>query len=258
MNLIDTHAHLYVDVFDSDLDQVIKSAKSFHINRVLLPNIDNHSIPALIRIWKEYPDFFIPMMGLHPCSVEDNYKEVLAIIEQTLSKYAFSCIGEIGLDYYWDTTKMKEQQEAFRMQIAWAKEKQIPIAVHCREAFNDVLQILEEEQNGNLKGVLHCFTGNLEQAQRLIDLGFYLGVGGVITYKNGGLDKTLLNIDMKHLVLETDAPYLSPVPFRGKRNESAYLIYIAEKLAEVKGLSLSEVGRITTENAEKLFGLTNK
>ena len=255
MKFIDTHAHLYVEEFENDIHEVVKAAKANNIERVVLPNIDADSSEKLIALHQSDPSFFTPMMGLHPCSVDEAYKTELDQIERHFLRHDFASVGEIGLDYYWDTKHKEAQIDAFRTQIAWAKDKKLPIAVHCREAFDDILSILEDEQDGNLRGVLHCFTGNPEQAQRLIDIGFYLGIGGVLTYKNSGLDKTLSQLSLDHMVLETDAPYLSPAPFRGKRNQSAYLLYIAEKLAEVLGEKLEDVATITTKNAQNLFNL---
>lgn len=256
MKLIDTHAHLYLEEFEKDVEFCIKNAKKENVENVVLPNVDAASAPKLLALWESDPNFFVPMMGLHPCYVKENYKQELAQIEAYFLRHNFASVGEIGLDYYWDTTKIKEQQEAFVRQINWAKDKNLPIAVHCREAFDDILSILEKEQNGNLRGVLHCFTGTAEQAEKLIDLGFYLGIGGVVTYKNGGLDKSLAKVDAKNLVLETDAPYLSPVPYRGKRNESAYLIYIAEKLAEVLNIEIEDLALQTSKNAKELFNIS--
>lgn len=255
MKFIDTHAHLYVNQFDEDRKEMIQRAKENNVVKVLLPNIDKDSAENLLELYYSDTSFFAPMMGIHPCSINENYKTQLKEIEPYFLRQKMASVGEIGLDYYWDKTKKTEQKAAFKYQINWAKDMQLPIAVHCRESFEDVLQILDEEQNGNLKGVLHCFTGTLHQAQHLIDLGFYLGIGGVVTYKNGGLDKILEEIDVKHLILETDAPYLSPVPHRGKRNETAYLVYIAEKLAEIKGLSIDILSKTTTNNAKELFNV---
>jgi len=255
MKFIDTHAHLYVEQFDEDLKEVIARAKDDNVTKVLLPNIDVASAPRLINLYESDPSFFAPMMGLHPASVNENYKSDLKTLEAYFSKHHFVSVGEIGLDYYWDTTKIKEQKAAFITQIDWALDMKLPIAIHCREAFDDVLSILEKKQNGNLTGVLHCFSGTEEQAKRLIDLNFTLGIGGVLTFKNSTLRKELKNIDLKHIVLETDAPYLSPMPFRGKRNESAYVLYVAEKLAEIKEAKLLEIAEITTQNAIKLFAL---
>lgn len=256
MKFIDTHAHLYLDQFEKDLKEVLKEARLSKIERVVLPNIDASSSEKLINLYQSDPQFFSPMMGLHPCSVNEEYKAELKQIEAQFLRQDFVSVGEIGLDYYWATKHKAAQIDAFKRQIAWSKEHKLPIAVHCREAFDDILSILEAEQNGNLKGVLHCFTGNEEQAKRLIGIGFYLGIGGVLTYKNSGLDKTIAPINLESLVLETDAPYLSPVPFRGKRNQSGYLIYIAEKLAEVKGLHIEEIAEKTTKNAKVLFDLS--
>lgn len=253
MEFIDTHAHLYVEQFKDDIQETIARAKDDRVVKVVLPNIDEASSQSLIDLYLSNKDFFVPMMGLHPCSVGEDYKKELTKIEAHFLRQDFASVGEIGLDYYWDTSQITAQKDAFRVQLNWSKEQNLPVAIHCRESFDDILTILEAEQDGSLRGVLHCFTGNNEQAKRLIDMGFYLGIGGVLTYKNSGLDKVLEEIDLKHMVLETDAPYLSPVPFRGKRNESAYLIYIAEKLAEVKTCKLEEVALITTQNARDLF-----
>jgi TatD DNase family protein len=255
MELIDTHAHLYVEQFESDLVETIARAKDEHVVKVVLPNIDGDTSQKLIDLYQSDKDFFSPMMGLHPCAIDENYKKVLDQIEVHFLRQDFVSVGEIGLDYYWDTSKKKEQQDAFITQLRWGKERKLPVAIHCRDSFDDVLDILEQEQDGSLQGVLHCFTGNSEQAQRLIDLGFYLGIGGVLTFKNSGLGNVLKNIDLKHMVLETDAPYLSPVPFRGKRNESSYLIYIAEKLTELKECKIEELALITTQNARDLFSI---
>lgn len=252
---IDTHAHLYVKQFKSDIESVIEKAKTEGVKQILLPNIDIESCDDLLALWKSDTDYFKPMMGIHPCSVNEAYKTDLDKVFACFDKEKMSIVGEIGLDYYWSTEHKQAQIDAFKAQINFAKTNKVPIAVHCRESFDDILNILEQEQDGNLTGVLHCFTGNLEQAQRLINIGFYLGIGGVVTFKNAGLDKTLANINVKHLVLETDAPYLAPMPFRGKRNESAYLRYIATKLADIYDLSIHEIGKVTTANATSLFSL---
>ncbi|MGB1248901.1 MAG: TatD family hydrolase, partial [Chitinophagales bacterium] len=217
--------------------------------------IDKDSSDSLIALWESDKSFFEPMMGLHPCSVKGNFREELDAIFAYFLRQKIQIVGEIGLDYYWSTEYKQQQIDAFRWQIGFAKENKMPIAVHCRNAFDDILNILEEEQDGNLTGVLHCFSGNENQAKRLIDNNFMLGLGGVLTFKNSGLDKVIANIDMKHLILETDAPYLSPTPYRGKRNETSYILYVAEKLAQVKSISLEEVADITTQNAIDLFGL---
>lgn len=255
MEFIDTHAHLYVDQFREDIDAVIQEAQNNYVSKVLLPNIDSASTEDLLSLKSKYPKYFEVMMGVHPCSIGEDYRKELKAAEAQFLRQDFVSVGEIGLDYYWETKYKAEQIMAFRSQINWAKDMKLPIAVHCREAFDDILDILDDEQDGRLRGVLHCFTGNVDQAKRLIDNGFLLGIGGVLTYKNSGLDNTMKEIELKNLILETDAPYLSPVPFRGKRNQSAYLIYIAEKLAEVKACSLEDVARLTTTNAKELFAL---
>lgn len=255
MEFIDTHAHLYLNQFELDIEVVIQAARNNHVSKVLLPNIDSGSIDGLLRLKTKFPDYFEVMMGVHPCSIDDNYLQELKVAEAQFLTQGFVSVGEIGLDYYWDTKYKSEQIKAFRTQINWAKDLKLPIAVHCREAFDDILNIIDEEQDGRLRGVLHCFTGNVDQAKQLIDNGFLLGVGGVITYRNSGLDKTITEIDLHHLILETDAPYLSPVPYRGKRNQSAYLMHIAEKLAEVKDCALTDLAMVTTANAKALFNL---
>ncbi len=259
---IDTHCHLYYDPFDEDRDIMLQNAMKAGVQKFLLPNVDADSIPVMHQLCEQYPQNCFAMMGLHPCSVKENYLQDLAWVEQYLFQQSppfsfnkFVAVGEIGLDYYWDKTFIPQQKDAFRKQIQWAKQLQLPIAVHARDSLDDILQIIEEEQDGTLNGVLHCFTGNIQQAEKGIDLGFNLGIGGVVTFKNSGLDKLVEQISLKYLVLETDAPYLAPVPFRGKRNESAYLKIIAEKLSQIKQVTLDEISAVTTENAIKLFKL---
>lgn len=255
MNIIDTHSHLYLDKFQDDLDSVISRAKKNHLSKILLPNIDIDSISQIHALQKKDANLFIPMMGLHPTSIDSNYKKNLDIILAKKNLKKICAIGEIGLDFYWSKKFKKQQIEAFQYQIDFAKELNLPIAVHCREAFDDILEILEKNYDEKLKGVLHCFTGNETQAKRLVEMNFYLGIGGVLTYKNSGLDKVIKEVNMKHLVLETDAPFLPPVPFRGKRNESSYTLNIAQKLAEIKEITLEEVAKTTTKNAINLFNL---
>lgn len=252
--LVDTHAHLYVEQFKDDRDEMVQRAFAEGVTKLYLPNIDSSSIDGMFALEKKYPDNCFAMMGLHPCSVKDNYKEELAIAERWLSERSFCAVGEMGTDLYWDKTHWKEQQEAFRIQAGWAKELGIPIVIHCRETIDETIALVQEAQDGRLRGIFHCFGGSVEQAKAMIDLGFYLGIGGVLTFKKTNLREVLQEISLEHLVLETDSPYLSPVPFRGKRNESAYLKPIAEKLAEVKETSLEEVARITTQNAAAIFG----
>ncbi len=254
MTIIDTHTHLYAEQFDADRTEMIERAIASGVERFYLPNIDSASIDGMLKLEEQYPNRCFPMMGLHPCSVKANYKEELAIVEKWLEKRPFVAIGEIGIDLYWDKTFFEEQKDAFRIQIKWAKKLNIPIIIHARDALDIIIEIVEEEKDDRLNGIFHCFTGTLEQAKRIMNTGFYMGFGGVLTFKNGGLDKIAGDIPMDYIVLETDAPYLSPKPKRGKRNESAYTLYIAEKLATVKGISLKEVAKQTTINANKVFG----
>lgn len=258
MSFIDTHAHLYAEQFDEDREEMMQRALAAGVEQFFLPNIDSSSIEAMLRLEQAYPDRCFPMMGLHPCSVNANYKQELKIVEQWLNKRSFVAVGEIGIDLYWDKTFFEEQKTAFIQQTHWALERQLPIVIHSRESTEILIDLLGSLQDGNLSGIFHCFGGSVEEAKAIIDLGFYLGIGGVLTFKKSGLAQTLESIDLKHLVLETDAPYLAPTPFRGKRNESAYLLKVAEKLAEVKGLPLEEIGRITAKNAQAVFGAVTK
>ena len=254
--LIDTHTHLYVDSFDEDRDDVIKECISNSINKLLLPNIDIQSITRLLDLAKSYPKICFPMMGLHPCSVNSNFENDLEIIKKALDENKFIAVGEIGIDLYWDKSTLTFQEEAFAIQIEWAKKRKLPIVIHARESYDEIFKVLNKCNDENLSGVFHCFTGNLKQAEQIINYGnFKLGIGGVATFKNGGLDKTLKGIPMEQIVLETDAPYLSPVPFRGKRNKSPYLIYIAEKLSEIYDCKINEIANQTTKNALEIFKL---
>lgn len=253
MELIDTHTHLYSSQFRDDIDAVILRAKEADVTKTLLPNVDSASIADLHAIAAKFPGYCIPMMGLHPCSVKADYKKELAIVEKNLREGKYVAVGEIGLDYYWDKTFTQEQQDAFITQVNWAKEFNLPIAIHTRESFNDAVKLLQPLQDGNLRGVFHCFTSTYEDARQVIDLGFYMGIGGVVTFKNSGLAQVVECIDLKSLVLETDAPYLPPTPHRGKRNESAYIRLVAEKVALIKNLSLEEVAAETSSNARTLF-----
>jgi TatD DNase family protein len=254
MNIIDTHTHLYHEEFKNDIKDVIKSAKEIGITKFYLPNIDSTSINDMLLLEKQFPDECIAMMGLHPCSVNEQYKSELKLVEDWLAKRSFAAVGEIGLDYYWDQTFIKEQKEAFSLQIEWALQYNLPIVIHSRNSLQDCIDIVKQHQNGKLKGIFHCFGGTLDEAKQIIDLGFLMGIGGVVTYKKAGLAELLTHISTAHLVLETDAPYLTPVPFRSKRNEPAYLIHVIEKIAEAKGISVEEVISATTANAQKLFG----
>ena len=256
MRLIDTHAHLYAQQFDQDRGDMIARAKAAGVRQFFLPNIDQASIPGMLELEEKYPGECFAMMGLHPCSVKEDYEQQLSTVRAWLDKRPFVAVGEIGIDLYWDKTFVDEQKEAFLRQVHWAKELDLPIVIHSREATDLIIDLLEDLPEGTARGIFHCFGGSPEQAQRIIDLGFYLGIGGVLTFKKAGLDKTLELIDLQHLVLETDAPYLAPTPYRGKRNESAYIYKVAEKLADVKGVSLEEVARVTTANAQAIFSFT--
>jgi|TARA_R100000365_G_C2747822_1_gene78164 TatD DNase family protein len=253
MNLIDTHAHIYSTKFDSDLDAVIEEIRNNGVEKIYMPNVDVATIDRMLECEKRYPGLCIPMMGLHPCDVKEDFLAQLDEMKGWLDKRPFAAVGEIGLDLYWDKTYFEQQQEALRVQIAWAKEKELPIVLHCRESMDETIEIVREEHDGKLKGIFHCFTGNLVQANQIIEMGFLLGIGGVSTYKNGGLDQVLPHIAIENLVLETDAPYLAPVPFRGKRNTPAYLPYIAERVGDLLELSKEEVALKTKQNALRLF-----
>ncbi len=252
--LVDTHAHLYLHQFDEDRDAVLQRAREKGIYKFFLPNVDSSTIDDMFAMEEKYPGECYAMMGLHPCSVKSNYKEELAIVEKWLQKRPFVAVGEIGTDLYWDKTFIEEQKDAFRIQANWAKELEIPIVIHCRDSIDLTIDLVKEQHDGRLRGIFHCFGGSLEQAKKIIDLGFFLGIGGVLTFKKSGLDKTVEQISLEHLVLETDSPYLAPTPFRGKRNESAYIHQIGEKLASIKETALEEVARITSKNAGKVFG----
>jgi len=255
MILTDTHTHLYSEQFNDDIDTVISNCISKGVSRLFLPNIDSTSIDGMLKLGKKFPDNCFPMMGLHPTSVKDNYKEELALVEHWMEKQKFCAVGEIGIDLYWDKTHLKEQQEAFRFQIELAKKYDLPFVIHCRDAFDEIFEILNELNDDKMRGIFHCFTGTIEQANHIINYGdFKIGIGGVVTFKNSGLDKVVEQLDLEHLVLETDSPYLAPTPFRGKRNESTYLYNIAEKVADIYNISIEEVARITTENSKQVFG----
>lgn len=254
--LIDTHAHLYVEEFDFDRIEVVNRAVSLGVNKILLPNIDAESIQPMLDLQKQFPDICFPMMGLHPCSVDENWKQTLASMHTLFSKYNFVAVGEIGIDLYWDKTFINEQKEAFRTQIQWAKELNLPIVIHARESFEEIYEVLDDEYDERLKGVFHCFTGNSADVQKILSYSnFYFGIGGVLTYKKSELPNVLPEIPLEKIILETDSPYLPPVPHRGKRNESAYIVLTAEKLAEILSLSRLDVEQITSQNAHRLFSL---
>jgi len=252
--LIDTHTHLYLDIFDLDLPEVMQRAENEGITKFYLPAIDRSEEKSLLSLEKKFPGKCHAMMGVHPCSIKENYQEELTWAEKWLEKRRFSGIGETGLDYYWDKTFIKEQTIAFRKQIEWALHYDIPIIIHSRNSLQDCIDIIRENQNGKLRGIFHCFSEGYEYAKQIMDLGFYMGIGGVLTYKNSGLSAVVEQIPLEWIVLETDAPYLTPVPFRGKRNESSYLKYIVAKLADTKKTDANEIATITTGNSQKIFG----
>ena len=253
--LIDTHSHIYSTDFIQDRDEVIQRAYSNDVRKIILPNIDSSSVKNLLDMVDTYPHICIPLMGLHPTSVNNDYQEELQVVEYWLKKRKFYGIGEIGIDLFWETSFLEEQTHAFRFQLELARQYELPVVVHVRDSFEEVYKVLTETNDKKLTGVFHSFTGTFEQAQLIIALGFKIGVGGIITFKKSGLDQIISKIDPSHLILETDSPYLTPVPFRGKRNESSYLVYIAQKIADLHQMTLGEIAKITTENARKLFGI---
>jgi TatD DNase family protein len=253
MIITDTHTHLYSESFDSDRNEVIDRAIENGITRFFIPSIDSSYIESMYDLEKQYPENIFLMAGLHPTHVKHDYKNELSIIVRQLEERSFFAIGEIGIDLYWDKTMLREQQDAFRFQIQLAKKYSLPIVIHCRDAFNEVFEVLELEKSDDLNGIFHCFTGTLEQAKKAISYNMKLGIGGVVTFKNGKIDQYLSKIPISEIVLETDAPYLSPTPFRGKRNESAYLLHILEKVASIYKLERDVIARITTQNSIDIF-----
>jgi TatD DNase family protein len=253
--LIDTHSHIYSEDFIDDIDEVITRAYDNDVRKIILPNIDSSSIRKMLDLADQYPQICYPLMGLHPTSVGEDYREELELVEYWLQKRKFFGIGEIGIDLYWESTYIEEQTIAFRHQVKLAKKYELPVVVHVRDSFDEVYQVLNEENEDTLRGVFHSFTGTIEQAEKIMELGFKIGVGGIVTFKNSGLDQVVGQIPPKHIILETDSPYLTPVPFRGKRNESSNLIYVARRLAELHQTSVNEIAKVTTENAIRLFGI---
>lgn len=252
---IDTHAHIFTEEFDGDTENIINRALEAGVTDIFMPNIDSERADAMVALDEKY-DFCHAMMGLHPCSVGADFRKEIAVVENYFSERDFWAVGEIGIDFYWDTTYAEEQIFVFKKQIEMARELKIPVSIHSRNSLDLTIRIIEDMQDGNLSGVFHCFNGDLNQAKKIIDTGFYMGIGGVVTFKNAGVDKVVADVPLEHLVLETDSPYLSPVPYRGKRNEPSYVIHIAEKLAEIKNISLEDIGTITTKNAKNLFKLS--
>ncbi|WP_457617085.1 TatD family hydrolase [Lutibacter sp.] len=255
MVITDTHTHLYSEQFNEDRDIVIKRAIDAGVSRFFIPAIDSTYFESMLSLEKAYPENMFLLMGLHPTHVTKNVQEELAFVKSWLDKRPFYGVGEIGIDLYWDNSFLKEQQDAFKLQIEWAKEKKLPIVIHCRDAFNEVFEVLEETKGDNLFGIFHCFTGNLEQAEKAISYNMKLGIGGVVTFKNGKIDQFLNSIPLKHIVLETDAPYLAPTPYRGKRNESSYIVNVLNKVSEIYNLTPEEVAHITTQNSKTVFGI---
>ena len=253
--ITDTHTHLYSEQFDQDREAMIQRAKDAGVQRFFIPAIDSSYSKRMFSLEENYPNDVFLMMGLHPTSVKENFEIELQHVKDWIDKKTFVAIGEIGIDLYWDKTFLKQQQMAFQTQIRWAKEKKLPIVIHCRNAFNEIFDILELEKGPDLYGIFHCFTGTLEQAKKAISYNMKLGIGGVVTFKNGKIDAFLNQIPLHHIVLETDAPYLSPVPHRGKRNESSYITYIIEKLATIYKLPFNEIAAVTTNNSKEVFGI---
>ncbi len=255
MIVTDTHTHLYSEAFDADREEVIKNAMDGGIERFFIPAIDSTYTEAMFQLRDAHPETIFLMMGLHPTHVKENYTDELQHVEEMLSEHTFYAVGEIGIDLYWDKTFLEQQREAFRFQIQRAKKYKLPIVIHCRDAFDEIFEVLESEKDDDLFGIFHCFTGSLEQARKAISYNMKLGIGGVVTFKNGKIDTFLKEIPLEHIVLETDSPYLAPVPYRGKRNESAYLIKVLEKLSEIYGTSKEKIAEITTENSKEVFGI---
>ena len=253
MIITDTHTHLYSEAFDEDRDEMISRALAAGITRFFVPAIDSTYSESMYALERKYPTHVFLMMGVHPTHIKDNYKEELDFLTEALETRKFVAIGEIGIDLYWDKSFLKKQQEAFDLQIRWAKEKKLPVVIHCRDGFDEVFEVLQSHRCNNLSGIFHCFTGTKEQAEMVIDMNFKLGIGGVVTFKNGKIDKFLDQISIDHIVLETDAPYLAPAPYRGKRNQSEYLVYILKKLTEIYQKSEKEIAAITTKNALSVF-----
>lgn len=255
MLITDTHTHLYSEAFDEDREAMVQRAIDKGIQRFFVPAIDSTYTNSMLALQASFPEHVYLMMGLHPTHVKEHYNDELAHVEIMLEKHKFYAVGEIGIDLYWDKTFLKEQQQAFVSQIRLAKKYKLPIVIHCREAFDEIFEILEQERGDDLYGIFHCFTGTIQQAQKAIGYNMKLGIGGVVTFKNGKIDQFLNKIDLQHIVLETDAPYLAPVPYRGKRNESAYIINVLEKLSDIYALSEQEIAKVTTENSKQVFGV---
>ncbi len=255
--MIDTHAHIYAEQFNEDIEHVLERAHEHGIEKIVMPNIDHASIEGMMELEEKHSGFCYSTMGLHPCSVNKDFEKELYLVEEWLNKRSFVAIGEMGTDLYWDKTYVDQQVEAFKIQCEWAKQFELPIIIHCRESLDLTINLVEELKSDKLSGVFHCFNGSVEQAKRIKELGFHIGLGGVSTFKNAGMDKVIPDLDLGHVVLETDAPYLAPVPYRGKRNEPAYVKEIGQKVADYREMSLDQLDEVTTNNALKLFGLND-
>ncbi len=250
---IDTHAHIYAEEFNSDRDDMLRKSEEEGIAKIFMPNIDHTSIDGMMEVELKKPSRYISMMGLHPCSVNKDFEKELYLVEEWLNKRKFAAVGEMGTDLYWDKTFWPQQQEAFKIQVQLAKKHRLPLVIHSRESIDETIELLKPFADGALTGIFHCFSGSLEQSKRIIDMNFYLGIGGVVTFKNGGLDKVLPDVDLNRIVLETDSPYLAPVPHRGKRNEPSYIPLVALKICDLKKITLDELSKATTANALKIF-----
>jgi TatD DNase family protein len=255
MIITDTHTHLYSEAFDEDRKEAIQEAIDQDVKRFFIPAIDSETTESMYELEKAFPENIFLMMGLHPTHVKENYEEELKHVEAELDKRKFYAVGEIGIDLHWDESTLEIQKDAFRRQIQMAKERDLPIVIHCRKAFDEIFEILESEKDDKLFGIFHCFTGNLEQAQQALSYNMKLGIGGVVTFKNGGIDKFLNQIPLEEIVLETDSPYLAPKPFRGKRNNPVYILKVAEKLAELYDMPINKIAEITTKNSKEVFGI---
>lgn len=255
MIITDTHTHLYSEAFEEDRKEKIQEAIDHDVKRFFIPAIDSETTQSMYELEKSFPDNIFLMMGLHPTHVKENFEEELKHVEEELNKREFYAVGEIGIDLYWDKSTLEIQQEAFKRQIRFAKDRGLPIVIHCREAFDEIFEVLEGEKDDKLYGIFHCFTGNLEQAKKVLSYNMKIGIGGVVTFKNGGIDKFLNQISIEELVLETDSPYLAPKPYRGKRNDPVYIVKVAEKIAELYDLPVEKVAEITTKNSQEVFGI---
>ena len=253
MQLVDSHAHIYLEQFLEDIDEVISRSQETGVDKIYMPNIDHTSIDDMLELADRYPQYCLPMMGLHPCSVNKDFEHELYLVEDWLNKQEFTAVGEIGTDLYWDKTFWEQQKEALRIQLGLARQHELPFVIHCRDSIDETIELVTQEHTEASRGVFHCFTGNVKQAEAITSLGYKIGLGGVATFKNGGLNGVIEKIDLNHMVLETDSPYLAPVPNRGKRNEPAYIKLVCDKIAEVKKISPEEVARTTTANSETLF-----